>query len=191
MIKAICKGFRIDAAVRLWSRHATPIAFTHLCVSGPTGRAILTGLDPAATGLFVFGHPTLGDWSKVPALYKRPDGGVLHVFAGVTPDDGGAPLTADEFAAKNAVELYVRGHLLRHTSRSAGDDSLYVAMGLTSAALLNAIKPTAIIYRSDTMQWADVPAAYKRPNGTPRVDPDDLRDTALVSWSDPAALPPM
>ena len=203
MIKAIVKGFRIDAAVPHWSRHATPVAFTHLCVSGPTGRAILTGLDPAAVGLFVFGHPTLGQWTAVPAFYKRPDGGPLHVFAGVTPDmpadpapivdpeTGQTVTVAQQFAAKNAVELYVRGHLVRHTSRSAGDDSLYVAMGLTNATLLNAIKPAAIVYRSDTMLWADVPARYKKANGAPRVDPDDAHDTALVSWSDPAAALPV
>ena len=204
MIKAICKGFHIDQPVRCWSRHAVPIAFTHLCVSGPTGRAILAGLVEDASGLFIFGHPTLGLWSAGRmAKFKRPDGGVLHQFAGMTPsiptdpedivdpETGETTTVIQQFAAKSAVEMYVLGHILRWTNCTAGDDTLYVGLGMTDASLLDAIKPSAIVFRSDTMAWADVPGRYKRSDGSPRVDVDDLHDTPEVRWVDPADVPPL
>jgi len=188
-VKAILHGFRIDSAVRLLSRHDTPIAFTHICVSGPTGRAILNAVDPAASGLFIFHHPTLGDWSSVPALFKQPDGSVLHQFAGRTPLDGGEPQTAEEFAQRDEVELYVLGWLERYACRTAGDDTLYVAMDLTQPTLLDAIKPSAVVWRSDEAPWSSVDAKYKRPDGSPRVDPATVQATPLVQWVEPVEIP--
>lgn len=189
-MRALLRGAHISGVVRLWSRHATPRAFTHLIVQGPTGRAILGAIDPAAPGLFVVGHPTLGDWSRVPALCKRPDdGGVLHAFAGMTPDDGGSPLTVAEFAALDAVELYVAGHLRRYVN---GRDRLGVpilGLDLTDATLLDAIDPAVVVWRSDSGEpWALVPVRYKRADGRPRVDPDDVHDTAVVQWTDDAEV---
>ena len=191
-MRALLRGAHIHGAVRLWSRHATPRAFSHLIVTGASGKALLNGIDPAATGLFVFRHPTLGDWSAVPSQFKAPDGSVLHQFAGVTPLDGGEPLTAAEFTALETVELYVLGHVRRYVNGHARGGALILGLDLTASTLLDAIVPTAVVWRSDgTTPWADVDERYKRLDGGPRVDPDDVRDTGIVSWSDPAALPPM
>lgn len=191
-MRALLRGAHLHGAVRLWSRRATPRAFSHLIVTGASGRALLNGIDPSAPGLFMFHHPTLGDWSEVPSQFKAPDGSVLHQFAGVTPLDGGEPLTAAEFAALETVELYALGHVRRYVNGRARGGALILGLDLTTSTLLDAIVPSAVVWRSDdSVSWADVDERYKRVDGRPRVDPDDVRDTALVSWSDPAALPPM
>lgn len=181
-IKAIIKGCKIDNCVRCWTRHATPRAFTHMIVSGPSGRAALNHIDVEAEGLFVFRHPDLGDWATVPALGKREaDGGVLHAFAGVTPDDGGEQLDAEEFAGLDAVELYVAGHVERFINGTRRDGQPFVGLSLTDATLLDSIVSGAVVYRSDQDAWALVDAAYKSDSGGPRVEPDDVQETA-VAW---------
>lgn len=191
-MRALIRGAHLVGAVRLWSRHATPRAFSHLLLTGPTGRALLNALDPAAAGVFAFGHPTLGDWGGVPALFKRPDGGVLHVFAGGTPDDGGEPLEAEDYAARDTVELYVLGHVERYASGYARGGVPLLGLQTTTATLLDALAPAAIVWRSDSaVAWADVSTTFKRVNGKPRVDLDTARTTPIVSYVDPASVPPM
>lgn len=191
MVRAIIRGGHIDNCVRCWTRHATPRAFTHLIV-GRDGQAVLGAVDPAASGLFVFGHPTLGLWSTVPAPAKREDGGVLHSFAGVTPDmptdpeDIVDPLTgetttaAQQFAARASVELYVAGHVTRFVNGTASDGTRYCGMALTDATFLDSIKPALVEWRSDVTPWGEAPSKFKRADGSPRVDPDDVQQTAVV-----------
>jgi hypothetical protein len=183
-IKAILRGGHIDNCVRLWTRHATPVAITHMIV-GRDGKAFLNAVDPGATGLFVFHHPTLGDWSAVPAKAKREDGGVLHVYAGVTPDDGGEPLSEEEFAGLASVELYVRGHVEKFINGVARDGTRYCGLVLTDATFLDAIKPSVVEWRSDVTPWVEAPDKFKRADGSPRVDPDDVQQTAVVQWVEP------
>jgi hypothetical protein len=64
-------------------------------------------------------------------------------------------------------------------------------MELTATTLLDAIKPAAIVYRSDQDAWADVPAKYKRADGSPRIDPATVQETQLVQWVDPEDVPPI
>lgn len=191
-MRALLRGCHLVGAVRLWSRHATPRAFSHLLLTGPTGRALLSALDPVAAGVFAFGHPTLGDWSGAPAQFKQPDGSVLHQFAGVTPLDGGEPLEAEDYAARDTLELYVLGHVERYASGYSRGGVPLLGLQLTTSTLLAAINPAAIVWRSDgAVAWADVSTTFKRADGSPRVNLDRARTTPIISYVDPASVPPM
>jgi len=179
-MKAIIRGAHLAGAINCWTRHATPQPFAHLLTAGVGGRGALAALDPAASGLFVFGHPTLGDWSAIPALGKRPDGGVLHAWMGITSDDGGAPLTADEFAALDVVELYVRGHVLRFVNGHDRNGVEFVGLELTQATLLDSVQPQFVPWRSD--QPGALPDEYKADDGSPIVDPALATIVQEVRW---------
>ena len=188
-MQAIVKGAGIENAVRLLSRHATPRAFTHVCLSGVAGRGFLAAVDPAAVGLFVFSHPTLGDWGAVPAQFKRLDGGVGHAFAGITPDMPGPPLSAADFAGLTAVELYVLGHLRRWCNGRTRAGAEFLALVTDHPALVDAVKPALVAWRSDTATWDAAPAEYKRASGAPLVDPTTVRETTLVDLNPPTVGP--
>jgi len=205
-MRALLRGAHVHGAVRLWSRHVTPRAFTHLVVTGADGRALLNGIVPTASGLFVFGHPTLGLWSKLEDEYKRPDGGPLHQFAGVTPDKPADPCdtkedlgvgdvrlvlattAAEKFAGQATVELYLPGHIERVANGVARGGTPLVALE-ADAELLAALLPGAVAWREDTTLASAAPSGCKGADGKLRVDPAVARTTATVSWADPAALP--
>lgn len=178
-MKAIIKGAHFLQCVRCYTRHATPVAFTHILCVGVGGQGALTAIDPAATGLFVFWHPTLGDWSTVPALGKTAGGAPIHVFGGVTPADGGSPLTADEFSSLRRVELYVRGHVRRHTEDAFDANGVrFVGLTVDDSTILDSVLPQFVPWRSD-VDGPTLPLEYTDGNGNPIVDPDEMHDTAL------------
>jgi len=158
-----------------------------MVLSGPSGRAAYAHIDEQASGLFVFHHPTLGDWSAVPAQFKRADGGVSHAFAGVTPDDGGTQdeagdhyTAAEKFAGRGVVELFVLGHVTAFANGRRSDGKPFAAMKLGDATLLDSITAAAVPYRSDTGTWAQVDDKYKTDSGGPRVDPDAVTETDII-----------
>ena len=179
-MKAILKACHIENCVRVWSRHTTPRAFTHICLSGPTVKATYNAINPAATGLFVFNHPTLGDWSAVPSNFKTPDGTPLHQFAGLSTISED-PSWTDEYPV---IEIFVLGHIKKFVNGIRRNGKPFCGIQIDDTALLDSIKPAAVPYRSDTMQWGDVDDSYKLPNGKPRADPDDVQETAIIVYTE-------
>lgn len=159
----IIRGAHVEACANIYTRHATPRPIAHLLLSGANGRAMLRAFDPDAAGLFVFGHPTLGDWSSIPRLYKAPGGSPLHAFAGVTPD----PATAQDmdFDGRGTIEVLVRGHVVRYANGvTRRPRAPFMALKLTGSTLLAAIKPSVIVWQTGD-EWSDVPARYKGRGG--------------------------
>lgn len=179
-MRAIIRGGHFSACVRCWTRHASPVPFTHIVTEGVAGRGALAAIDPNTTGLFVFGHPTLGDWASIPALAKTPEGGALHSFNHPTPPD---PMTAEAFAELHYLELFVRGHIRRYGNGERADGVPIVGLQLDDATLLDSIRPALVAFRSDTMTWDEVPDEYKNADGSPRIDTGDVVDTSEVRWA--------
>jgi hypothetical protein len=167
----------------------------HFVVSGVSGRTFYSNVDPSATGFFVVGHPTLGDWSLVPALYKRSDGGPLHVFPGITPDPMlSVPAPPDDFgfadfgtvgyfAALQTVEFFVHGKFKKYlngTDREGGHFLAIAFSGSDADDFLDSLKPLAIAWDGRSQTWSQAPAKYKKDDGSPVVDPDLAVEIATV-----------
>ena len=179
-MKALIRGAYVDHAINLWTRHATPRAVCHLILGPVSGRGFLDAVDPAAAGLFIFGHSTLGDWSSIPALYKSTAGGPLHEYAGVTPDDGGTPLSAEDFAAQSTVELLVLGHVKRYANGSTQRPRRkFLALEITSGEFMAAIDPNFIVWQTGE-DWGAVSDDYKNKSGGPLIDTDDVQDVLTI-----------
>jgi hypothetical protein len=187
-MKAIIKGCSVVSMVRQQTRHATPKPFTHLLLSKAAGRAFYRHLDPLAPGLHIFGGH---DPATLPPLALTPEGGPMHVFAGASnlalpTDDQGDPLPPAERAALVAeaetIEVYIAGWVTRHVTGWDANGKPFLALELDDPAFLDSLSPAACPWRSDTMAWADCPAKYKQDDGSPRVDPSDVRKTAVVAW---------
>jgi len=183
-MKLLIKGGHIENAVNLWSRHATPKRFVHLLLRGVSGRGVLNNVDPAATGLFIFGHPTLGNWTSVPSQFKLVGGTVGHAYSGITPDVPPAPMSAEDFSALNIVELYVLGHIrafINGQDASGGDFCGVAWSGTSGESFRNALLPAARVWQTGD-DWGAVDSKYKHADGSPRIDPDAvLRDIATVT----------
>jgi len=176
--KAIVRGAHLVFAANMLSKHATPRKFCHLYFAGPTARQAYNAIDPAATGLWVAHHPTLG--GALPAQYLASDGGCGHSILGVTdrfPAQDGDQPTWD---SRPTIEVYVAGHVKGWVSADDRNGNPFFALALTDTTLLDSIKPGVIEYRSDTDQWSAVDAAYKADDGTPLVDPDEANVPSLV-----------
>jgi hypothetical protein len=184
-VKALIRGGHLSCAVNLWTRHATPQPFAHLLLQGVSGRGVLAAIDPAASGLFVFGHPTLGNWSALPggANSKLPSGGPLHVYAGVTPNDGGVPLSAADFAALDVIELYVRGHVKRYINGETHSGKRYLGLQLDNATLIDALDASFVVWRTGE-DWDLVDADYKDNNGSPIVDITSAIETSIIVYAE-------
>jgi hypothetical protein len=179
-VKAILHHCHIEMGVRCWTRHATPKPFTHLCLSGVSGRQFYTHVDPGATGLFVFGAPgDLGDWSQVPALGKTPEGAPLHGYAGLTRTE---QMDVEAFAASNVIEMYLQGHITKRVNGTRRDKQPFcgIAVRDEDGALLDALA-AGVVWRSDTGgPWSAVDDLYKNDDGTPRVDLDEIEELPKV-----------
>jgi hypothetical protein len=174
MPKLLLKRGRVENILVVWSRHATPRPLCHMRLQGVSGRAVLNHVDPAAPGLFIPGHPTLGDASAIPALYVRPDGGPLHVYMG-SPDQWPAQLTADEFAGLDIIDIWFRGQLRRFASGARSDGVPFFGVQWQDSegdAFRDALLPAARVWETGE-SWAAVSDLYKWPDGSPRIDPDE------------------
>lgn len=171
MPKVLLKGGHLDNAVNVWTRHASPVALCHVIVSGASGRQFLNHVDETAAGLFVVGHPTLGDWSAVPALAKTVEGHTLHRYMGhpETPID---PLSSEEFAALNILEIWFRGHMTKYANGWKRNGGEFCGFAWSANTLRDALLPTAIAWETGD-DWGPVSDQYKNDDGSPRVDPDE------------------
>ena len=190
MIKAIIKRGHIDYAVTIWTRQATPQPFTHLILNGMRGRQFVAHVNPDATGLFVFGHPTLGVWDDLPAVAKNPEGGPMHVYSGHTQteyvDEHGDPITLEAWEALPIVEIYLQGQIVRlgNGRRRDGVPFCGIAVRDGDTDLLDAID-AGVAWRSDSGDpWSGVSDLYKLASGQPRINPDSLTDLPEVRWPD-------
>ncbi len=184
-MRALIKGCHIHGAARLWSRHKPPRAFTHIVVMGDAGKALLDRI----VDMFIFGRD---DWSKLEPEYKQPDGGVLHEFSAPTPLDIGLPRTdiglPGYMASMSRVELYMPGHIAKHTNDHAIGGLPIVGLEADAEALA-ALRVDAVTWREDTATLSAAPEDCKTVDGKLRADTDKARASAVVSWSDAAALP--
>jgi hypothetical protein len=114
-MKTLVKGGHIYGAVNLMSRNARP--FCHVLMD----RSLLASFTP----LWVSGAT---DWRGVDSEYKRPDGGVAHVWAG---SDGATALRADESAI---AECYLPGHITGWTNAEDRSGARYVLLLSTTTA---------------------------------------------------------
>lgn len=174
-MKAIIKRCEVENCVRQLSRHATPQRFTHLCLTGLTGRQFYEHVDTGVAGVFVFG---LEDWATVPALAKGVEGDPMHRFAGRTSTE---QVSAEDFARQDKVDLYISGWVMKFVNFRRRDGVPCIGLKLDDSTFLDAITPAGVVYRSDEDDWANVPDLYKLDDGTALADPDDVKETTLIT----------
>jgi len=182
MTRLLAKG-NVENAIRCLSRHATPKAFTHLMLSGVTGRQAEANLA-ASVVLFARGHASArGSWAALDPLYKRPDGNPLHRYAGHA---GSQEAGETPWADLTVLELYLQGHLDRYISGTDanGQPIWGGSMPVNAAAIRAAISPAGLVWVTGD-SWAAVPAKYKWADGTARLDLDEVTDTTLVQYTEP------
>jgi hypothetical protein len=184
-MKAIIAGGHIENMIQIYANNPAQTPFVHMIVSGPSGRAIARAVDPEASGLFIFGHPTLGDWSAVPANFKNASGGPLHFFVGSTPASPAHDPEEDEeaFFECNVHELYVLGEVSKYVNGTARDGSKFIGIKISDSSFVDAILPAKVAYRDDTMQWSEVDPKYRRL--VPQVDGE-----GNPIWETPPELDP-
>lgn len=179
----------LDGACNYLSRHPVPRPFCVLRFVG-VRATIINAFDPAASGLRVLHHPTLG--AAPPALFLGVGGEPLGSFAG---DPAPYPWTdspgyiAPDLADEGIVDVWALGQCSASAPVTATDDARAIGLKLTTAVLLNSIRPAAIIFRSDTGTWANVASKWKNLDGSPRVDPDDLPDAYATVVAPPPLVP--
>jgi hypothetical protein len=212
-ILAVLRGGTLQATP-MWSRHATPRAFTHVVANGVRGQGIYRAIDEAAAvaaNVLVFGHPALGN---IPAITLQPDGVTpMHIYnwrqvplsmpyadiAALTPEELealGRPVVAEEqFAELENIELFIPGHITKMLTGVTvryddGDGQVvrreFTAIEISDVAFLDAIKPQFIDWRSDTQAPSEIPDWYRSsPGGPLRYNQADMLDVPVYEWTPP------
>jgi hypothetical protein len=215
-VLAVLRGGQLSATP-MWSRHATPRKFTHVIANGVKGAGIYRAIDEAATGVYVLGHPTLG---QPPPMTLHPDGvSLMHVYnwiqvplsmtqaeiEALTPEElsalGRPVISAEQFAISQNVELFVGGWITKLLNGETiryddGDGQIirrkFCALELDDATFLDAISPQFIDWRSDTQAPSEIPDWYRSsPGGPLRYRQSDMIETVVFTWSDGTGAPPL
>lgn len=170
-MKAIVDNVHISNAVNSWTTDGAT-AFCHV-IAERNGAGLIGALRSSSTGLFIFRHPVLGDWTSMPSVYKSPiDNGPLHRYSGTTPDDPDDQIYKDGWAGDlDTVECYMLGHIIRHANGLTSNDRPFVMIEFDDGIILDSYKPGSIVWET-SQNWSSVNARYKNHRGDPRADVD-------------------
>jgi hypothetical protein len=196
-VLCILRGGHLEA-VNHWSRHATPRAFCHVLLNGPSGAGVYRAFDEdaiVAAGLdnqiSIFGHPTLGDPAVVVANARNPDGSLLHVYNWADVPD---PMSVEAFLMLRDIELYLPGHIEGYLNIwsnrvDEGDGEITrrraVGLRLSDASWIDGIRPSFLSWRDDQQTSQEIPDDFRStPGGALRYRAADMVVPPVIQYAE-------